>query len=211
MYLVDDGWEEPIATIAAGTSPVTEGTDATFTVTLSRAVSTAISVGYGIWWSKEGAFWDPDNAYGYPTSVDIAANATTGTITVPTHEDAVDEPDGYVQVIIGNGRHYRAAPMRAPWFTPQDSAKVVVTDNDGGGRAARRGARRRGNGGADRPERILRLGRAHPTGRVVGRGARRGALRRALEDQLRRLRRRGGRRARTATPSRTCPPARPTR
>ena len=60
LYLVDDGWEEPIATIAAGTSPVTEGTDATFTVTLSRAVSTAISVYFNIWWSREGSVLGPE-------------------------------------------------------------------------------------------------------------------------------------------------------
>ena len=44
LYLVVDGWEKPIATIEAGTSPVVEGTDATFTVTLSHAVATPISV-----------------------------------------------------------------------------------------------------------------------------------------------------------------------
>ena len=193
----------PLARVAAASSPVTEGTDATFTVTLSHAVSDAVRVDFGLWWSngrrywdvekqewsQTGKFWDPDHTY--PTSVQIAANATSATVTLPTHDDAVDEPDGYVQVVLGDGgKHYRTHGVRGQ--TPQDSAKVVVTDNDGAGRAARRGARRRGRGGADRPERIRRLGRAHETGRDLGRGARRGAVRRALEDRRRRLRRRGG-------------------
>ena len=128
LYLVDDGWEEPIATIAAGTSPVAEGTDATFTVTLSRAVSTPISVYFNIWWSREGSFSDPNRTFvDAPRYVDIAANATTGTITIPTHDDAVDEPDGYVKVIIGNiGRHYRL-PGKP---TTANEATVIVTDND---------------------------------------------------------------------------------
>ena len=128
LYLVDDGWEEPIATIEAGTSPVAEGTDATFTVTLSRAVSTPISVYFNIWWSREGSFWDPNRTFvDAPRWVEIAANATTATITIPTHDDATDEPDGWVKVILGNiGRHYRL-PGKP---TTATEATVVVTDND---------------------------------------------------------------------------------
>ena len=145
LYVVDDGWEKPIATIAPGTSPVAEGTAATFTVTLSRALSTAVSVDYGIWWSNGRRYWDVDNQewsetgkfwvpeHTYPTSVEIAANATSATVTIPTHDDTTEEADGYVRVIIGNGRHYRAVPLGEHWFRPQDSATVVVTDNDGAG------------------------------------------------------------------------------
>ena len=128
LYLVDDGWEKPIATIAAGTSPVVEGTDATFTVTLSRAVSTPLKVNFNIWWSQEGAFWDPNRTFvDAPRSVEIAANATTATITVPTYDDATAEPDGYVKVGLVDGRHYQLHQYRNSYKW----AKVIVTDNDG--------------------------------------------------------------------------------
>ena len=125
LYLVDDGWEEPIATIEAGTSPVAEGTPATFTVTLSQAVSTAVNVNFNIWW--EGSFSDPDRTFvDAPRSVEIAANATSATITVPTHDDANDEPDGYVKVGLVDGRHYQLHQYRNSYKW----ATVIVTDND---------------------------------------------------------------------------------
>ena len=125
LYFVDDGWEDPIATIAAGTSPVVEGTPATFTVTLSQAVSTAVNVNYNIWW--EGSFSDPDRtSVDAPRSVEIAAAATTATITVPTHNDTDDEPDGHVKVGLVNGRHYQLHQYRNSYKW----AEVIVTDND---------------------------------------------------------------------------------
>ena len=120
----------PRATLAAGASPVTEGTAATFTARLSRpAPSAGVTVNYSKWWSRSGAFWDPDDPYAGGTSVLVPANATSATITIPTHDDEIDEPDGYVVLVLENGRHYRL-----PWkASGEGEARVIVTDNDGSG------------------------------------------------------------------------------
>jgi len=132
----------PTATIAADSSPVTEGTAAAFTVTLSHALSIAVSVNYQVGWSRAGRVWDAENqrwveqgsykdpsdtSTHSPVSVEIAANATTATVSVPTHDDATDEADGYVTVLLTSGGHYRL-PKKP---TTEDWARVVVTDNDG--------------------------------------------------------------------------------
>ncbi len=106
----------PTATIAAGTSPITEGANAVFTVTLNPAPSSSVTVNYGITVSGN---------YG----VSAATNQTvtvgtggTGTLTLGTTNDTVDEANGSVTVTLATGTGYTVGTA--------NSASVTVNDDD---------------------------------------------------------------------------------
>ena len=107
---------KPGVTIAAGTSPVTEGADATFTLTatptpLPVTVTVAVAV---------------DGDYGITAGKSTVTIPTTGnaTLTLPTTNDSVEEPNGGVEVTVLTGTNYHVAPP------PGNSARVSITDND---------------------------------------------------------------------------------
>ena len=106
----------PQVTITAGTSPVTEGTAATFTITANPAPTTAITVSVNT--SEDGNVISgtPDE------TVTIDANETTATLTVATHDDQIDEPNSEVTAQLQGGTGYAVG-------TPS-SATVTVEDND---------------------------------------------------------------------------------
>ena len=106
----------PVATIAAGTSTVTEGTAATFTVSLDKAAEEALSVPVTV--TQEGAvFSDASSAL-----VSFAVGERTQTLTLATNDDAVIESNGAVTVALGRGSGYTLGAA--------DSAEVTVEDND---------------------------------------------------------------------------------
>ena len=108
-----------LASISADPTPITEGTAATFTVVLDRAAPTGgLRINSSVSQSGEYVFG------GLPLTVDIAAGATTGTLTVSTEDDTTDEPDGSITVRIFAGIGYTVA---AP---PDNAAEVTVLDND---------------------------------------------------------------------------------
>ena len=80
----------PVATIVSGTSPVTEGTAASFTISLDRAASTSLSVFVG--------FTDEDGVLSSAatTSVVFDAGASTRTISLSTIDDNVIEATSIV-------------------------------------------------------------------------------------------------------------------
>ena len=113
--------DAPAATIKAGTSPVTEGTAATFTVQLSTA---APEGGLSIALTVADASGSDFVASSYEGSKTLAFNAgdTSKTYSVATVADTVDEANGDVKVTVGTGTGYTVG-------TPS-SATVTVNDDD---------------------------------------------------------------------------------
>ena len=115
---VSDDDDAPPATpdisIAAG-SGVTEGSDATFTVTASPAPATALTISVIV--SQGGDYVTTGSR-----TVTIPTSGTK-TFAVTTTDDSDDEPDGYVTATISIGSDYTVS-------TNAGSATVAVSDDD---------------------------------------------------------------------------------
>ncbi len=116
----------PEITIAAQTETVVEGTQATFTLTASRAPGADLTVHLTVT-EAEGSDFVATEQEGATTAT-LVQGETEATFTVPTVDDTTDEPDGVVSASLASdgeeGLHYTVAPA------PGDSASVAVTDND---------------------------------------------------------------------------------
>ena len=113
VTVTDD--DVPAVSVVAGTSPVTEGTDASFTLTATPAPAAPLTV--AVRWSETGSFLTgtrPDEVT-IPTSGEVR-------VTASTEDDSVDEADGTVTLTVTGGSGYTVG-------TPS-SADVAVTDND---------------------------------------------------------------------------------
>ncbi len=106
----------PVATIVAGTSPVTEGTAVLFTVTLDRAAPEALTVGVSVTESGAALAGAP------PESVSFAQGATSAPLSVPTAGDSVVEGDSTVTATVTSGAGYAVGTAA--------SASMVVQDDD---------------------------------------------------------------------------------
>ena len=106
---------EPVITITAG-SDITEGTDASFTVTANPTPTTALTVNLTI--SQSGNF-------GATIGADTVTIPTTGsaTFTVGTTNDSTDEPDGSVTATLSTGTGYTVSGS-------SNAATVAVSDDD---------------------------------------------------------------------------------
>ena len=111
--------DTPRISIAAGTSPVTEGANATFTITAAGAPLSSISIPVSV--TQNGAFIKGTA----PTRVTIAANGTSATLTVTTENDATDEPNGSITATLSGNA---ASPYVV--VSGSSSASVTVNDND---------------------------------------------------------------------------------
>ena len=111
----DDPPATPSISIAAGSS-ITEGTDATFTVTATPAPTTALTVNLTV--SQSGNF-------GATIGADTVTIPTTGsaTYTVRTTNDSTDEPDGSVTATLSIGTGYTVSGS-------SNAATVAVSDDD---------------------------------------------------------------------------------
>ncbi len=108
--------DDPTVTISRGTSPITEGTSATFTLTASAAPLSNLTVSVRV--TQSGSFISGTA----PTSVRIARGGTTGTLTVRTDDDDTDERHGSITAQVRRGTGYSVgSPM---------SASVTVEDNE---------------------------------------------------------------------------------
>ena len=106
----------PVVTITQGTSPVTEGTAATFTVTATPAPAAALTVNVNV--TQSGMFIMGTA----PTSLTVGTSGS-GTLTVPTEGDTTDEVDGSITATLMMGTGYIVGSL--------SSATVTVNDNDG--------------------------------------------------------------------------------
>ena len=106
----------PQVTISAGTTPVTEGTAATFTITASSAPTSALTVNVNV--TEDG-----DVISGTaPSSVTINANETSATLTVTTDDDSAVESNSVVTAEVESGTGYTVGSS--------SSASVTVNNND---------------------------------------------------------------------------------
>ncbi len=108
---------KPHVTISAGTSPVTEGTAASFTLSVSPVPSAPLDVDVLV--SDNSDFVDAANL-GFKT-VTVPAGAATHAYTVPTVDDTADDASGEVAMAIFPGTDYTRDAV---------VARVDVTDND---------------------------------------------------------------------------------
>ncbi len=106
---------DPEISISAG-SAITEGSDATFTVTASPVPTAALIVNLTV--SQSGSF-------GATTGADTVTIPTTGsaTFTVSTTNDSTDEPDGSVTAILSTGTGYTVSGT-------SNAATISVSDDD---------------------------------------------------------------------------------
>ena len=109
----------PAVTIAGGAA-VTEGAGARFTVSVSPAQGSALTVNLNVTDAAGSDFVASGNE-GMRT-VTIPANQTSAVHTVPTVNDQADEPNGQVTVTVAGGSGYK------PGATA--TATVTVNDND---------------------------------------------------------------------------------
>ncbi|MDE2683622.1 MAG: hypothetical protein OXI54_05675, partial [Chloroflexota bacterium] len=111
----DDQGTPPEISITAG-SGITEGGDASFTVTASPAPAAPLTVNVTV---------TQDGDFGVTTGTQTVSIPTGGsaTLTVSTTDDDADEPDGSVSVTVDAGDGYTVS-------TTQSSATVSVADND---------------------------------------------------------------------------------
>ena len=111
----NDAAPTPVVSVSAG-SGITEGGDATFTVTASPAPTANLDVSVTV--SQSGD-------YGATTGRRTVTVPTTGsvTLTVGTTDDTTDETDGSVTATVNAGSGYTVS-------SSQGAATVAVSDND---------------------------------------------------------------------------------
>ena len=109
----------PEITIRGGT-PVTEGGNATFTVRASRTSAAAIDIALDVSDDATSDFLAASSEG--PNSVTLPAGHTSVRYSVPTVDDAIDEPDGQVMARIVNAAEYTVGS--------RSSASVTVRDDD---------------------------------------------------------------------------------
>ena len=105
----------PSVSIAAVSSPVTEGTAASFTLRRTGDTAAAMTVAVTV----EGALVSPTPA----SSVTFAAGSAEATLSVATEDDSVAKADARVTVTVTTGSGYRVG-------SGSGSAGVDVYDND---------------------------------------------------------------------------------
>ena len=115
--IADDDAALPTVSIAAGTSPVTEGTAASFTLTRTGDTAAALTVSVSV--TEEGAVLSGTPA----TEVEFAAGADTAALSVATEDDGTAEADGRVTVTVSAGSGYGVD-------ADAGTASVDVYDND---------------------------------------------------------------------------------
>ena len=108
--------DEPEITVSAGTSPVTEGGDAVFTITANPAPTADLAVSVTV---------ATDGDWGVTAGTQTVTIPTTGsaTLTLATAGDDADEPDGSVSVTVADGTGYTVGASA--------SGTVAVQDDDG--------------------------------------------------------------------------------
>ena len=107
-----------VVTIAAGTSPITEGTNATFTVFRAAAGDTHLTVLMEV--AESGSMLSGN---GWPRSVTIPANATNEIYTVVTRDDDVEEDASDITATVKARTGYTVG-------TEGSAATVTVNDNE---------------------------------------------------------------------------------
>ena len=120
VAIEDDDLPPPEITIAADAAAITEGGVAAFTVTADRAPDADLAVTLAVSEAAGSDFVAAGDEG--PAAVTIPKGGTEAAFTVTTVDDAVDEPDGTVTVMLAVGDGYTLGASA--------SAAVPVADND---------------------------------------------------------------------------------
>ena len=107
----------PVVSIAPSTTPVAEGTAASFTLAHTGATDAALTVAVAV--SETGAAVSGTA----PTSVTFAAESSTATLSVATEDDEVAEDASTLTATVSSGTGYTVDGTSG-------SAEVVVNDDD---------------------------------------------------------------------------------
>ena len=110
--------DEPAVSIAAGAG-VTEGTDASFTVSASPVPAAPLDVTLSV--GQSGAFAASGETGSRTVTVPVTGSMT---FEVATDDDSTDEPNGSITATLGTGTGYTVAA------SPDNAATVAVSDND---------------------------------------------------------------------------------
>ena len=124
VTVTDD--DDPVVRIAAGASPVGEGTSVLFEVstsTVQALQASALTVNVNV--ADSGDFVSAGETG--TRTVTISSGQSRATLTIPTNNDRIDEADGTITAMLTTGSGYTVAA------DPNDSAMVIVTDNDTAG------------------------------------------------------------------------------
>ena len=117
----DDDLPPPAVSITAAAASVAEGGAASFTVSADRAPDADLTVTLSVTEAAGGDHVAADDEG--TATVTIAKDGTQAVFSVPTVDDAVDEPDGSVTVTLNDGDGYTVSSSRG-------AATVAVSDND---------------------------------------------------------------------------------
>ena len=121
VSIEDDDLPPPAVSITAAAASVTEGGDASFTVSADRAPDADLTITLSV---SEAAGSDHVAADDEGSrTVTIAKGGTQTAFSVTTVDDAVDEPDGSVTVTVNDGAGYTVS-------SSQGAATVSVSDDD---------------------------------------------------------------------------------
>ena len=115
----------PSVTIAAGTSPITEGTAASFTVTAVPAPAANLPVSLTVAETAGSNFVTSANE-GSNKTVTIPTSGSM-TYTVATVGESNDEPSGSVMVALTNGSGYTVGSTNSATVTVNDDDPTVVS------------------------------------------------------------------------------------
>ena len=116
--------QEPAVTVSAGTSPVTEGADASFTLTATPAPAADLAVNVTV---------ATDGDYGITAGSRTVTIPPTGsaTLTLATTGDNTDEPDGSVTVTVNDAAGYTVGDPASDTVAVRDDDVPVVTVSGG--------------------------------------------------------------------------------
>ncbi len=112
---------DALVTIERDAASVTEGTDATFTLTRSGKTDVALTVAVSV--TETGDFISGTA----PTTATFLADDTTATLTVATEGDSVDEANGSVTATLEAGTGYVVGTAGQDTVSVQDDDEVGVT------------------------------------------------------------------------------------
>ena len=114
----NDGSQATLPTLSVADATAEEGDPAQFRVTLSRASTQTVTVGYQ---THQGTTASTQDFVGRSGTLTFAANTTQKTIAVQTREDTIDEPDETFTIQLSN-------PSGAT--LTDDVGIATITDND---------------------------------------------------------------------------------
>jgi probable HAF family extracellular repeat protein len=121
---VGDACDAPPPKISIADTTVNEGdsgtSDATFTVTLSEAITKAVTVDYA---TEDGTATQPEDYEQTGDTLTFEANQTTATVTVAVSGDTTDEPDESFLVNLSN-------PTNATISDAQGTGTITNDDQD---------------------------------------------------------------------------------